>query len=123
VTKIVVMAKLQERAEWKKALFKDPERLARKLSKNQVEGISGESGDSRLFRYSIREAKDSGRTNLSGLVNRKERMRRRNMRSPIKTKTLRIRPAGRSTAAIMTMRALRLDAIRQKGKILAATVA
>jgi hypothetical protein len=44
------MAKLQERAEWKKALFIDPERLAFRQSKNQVDGRSGELGDSKLLR-------------------------------------------------------------------------
>jgi hypothetical protein len=50
MTKIIVIAKLQERAEWKKAPFVDPERLAFRLSKNQVDGSSGESGDSILLR-------------------------------------------------------------------------
>jgi mannose-1-phosphate guanylyltransferase len=62
--------------------------------------------------------KDSGLTNFSGLIKRKEMRRRRNKIRPKKTKTPLIRPAGRNTAPIMTMRALRLDAIRQKGKIL-----
>jgi hypothetical protein len=49
VTKIMVMAKLQERVEWKKTSFTDPERLAFRLSENQVDGRSGEPGDSKLL--------------------------------------------------------------------------
>jgi hypothetical protein len=66
---------------------------------------------------------DSGWTNLSGLIKRKEIRRRRNKKRPKKMKALRIRPAGRNAAATMTMRALRLDAIRQKDKRLAPRMA
>jgi hypothetical protein len=67
--------------------------------------------------------KDWGLANLSGLIKRKEMRRRRNKKRPRKKKTLRIRPAGSRTAAIKTMKALRLDAIRQKGKILTPIIA
>ena len=71
----------------------------------------------------MRDPRDWGFTNFSGLIRRKERTRRRNRKRPRKTKTLLIRPAGSSTATIMTIRALMLDAMRQKGIIFAPTIA
>jgi len=119
----MVMAQLQDRAEWKKVLATDPERAAFRPSKNQVVGRNGEWEDSKPLRERRIVAKDCGLANLSGFISRKEIRRRRNKKRPRKKKTLRIRPAGRNTAAIMTMRALRLDAIRQKGKMLRPTIA
>jgi hypothetical protein len=119
----MVRAQLQDKAEWKRVLAADPERAALRLSKNQVVGRNGDWEDSKPLRERRIVVKDCGLANLSGLISRKEMRRRRNKKRPRKKKTLRIRPAGRNTAAIKTTRALRLDAIRQKGKILRPTIA
>jgi len=48
--KIRLIAKLQERAEWKKASFAAPVKLARRVSKNQVVGSHGEWDESMVLR-------------------------------------------------------------------------
>jgi hypothetical protein len=70
----------------------------------------------------MRDEKDCGLTNFSGLIKRKEMRRRRKIRRPRKKKILRMWPAGSKTAAIMTRRALTLDAMRQKGRRLIPTI-
>ena len=67
--------------------------------------------------------KAEGRRNLAGLIKRKEIRRRRKKKSPKKRKTVRMRPAGRKIATAITMRALRLDAIRQKDRRLTPSIA
>jgi len=50
VMKIRLIAKLQERAEWKKASLAAPVKLARRVSKNQVVGSQGEWDESMVLR-------------------------------------------------------------------------
>jgi hypothetical protein len=118
----MVMAQLQDSVEWNRALFTDPERLARRLSKNQVVGRKGEWDVSKVLRVRMRDPKDCGLTNFSGLIKRKEMRRKRKARRPMKMRTLRMCPAGNRTAATMTRRVPRLDAIRQKGRRLIPTI-